>query len=207
MTAGPAIRVLVVDDHEVIVQGLVRLMAEFPGITVVGVAPTARAALEALEARDADVVLLDQMLPDESGLDLVGRLRSRHPRTAVVMLSGALDPDMEQAALAAGCAAALSKAVAVDEVVAAVRAAAATIDPELGKPSRNGRLGLTPREMEVLVCIAKGLSAKEISLELHLANHTVRNYTQKVLTRLGARSKAEAVAIASRHGLVHEAPR
>jgi DNA-binding NarL/FixJ family response regulator len=200
-----AIRVLVVDDHAIVVQGLVRLMAEFPGVTVVGVAPTAKAALEALEAGPADVVLLDQMLPDEPGLDLVSRLRSRHPRTAVVMLSGAFDADLERDALEAGCAGALSKAASVDEIVAAVRAAAATVDPELGKPTKNGRLGLTNREMEVLVCISRGMSSKEISAELHLANHTVRNYTQKVLNRLGARSKAEAVAIASRHGIVHVA--
>lgn len=199
---SPGIRVLIVDDHSIVTQGLVHVLNQTPGTAVVGVAGTAREALEQIERLRPDVVLLDQVLPDGRGLDVVPAIRGGHPHTAVVLLSGALDDSMAAQAQDAGCAAALSKAATVDDIIGAVVAAAATVDVVVGRPSRSVRFGLTPREIEVLRCIARGLSSKEMSVELHLAPDTARNYTQNVLNRLGAHSKAEAAAIATRDGLL-----
>ncbi|MFZ4718267.1 MAG: response regulator [Ilumatobacteraceae bacterium] len=208
MADGRPTRVFVVDDHAVFVQGLLRLLTEFDDLVSCGVATTATAALEQIGGARPDVVLLDNRLPDLTGVELAARLTAEQPTARLVMLAGHVDDDLLIDVKLAGASAVLSKECSIEEIVAEIRGAAA---PAGSAPLR-GRGGRTPfaltaRELEVLHAIGRGLTAAAMSAELHLSTHTVRNYTQRVLDKLGAHSKAEAVAIAGRYGLLTTARR
>jgi DNA-binding NarL/FixJ family response regulator len=202
------IRVFIVDDHPVFVQGLTRLLNDEPDIVVAGVAGDARGASSRIGVASPHVALLDHRLPDQLGTELASRLRDEHPSTALVMLTAVEDEEVEAAAIDAGCTAFLRKASNVEDIVTSIRIAAAKVGRHK-RPSRRevGPFGLSRREHEVLLAIARGLTAKAMSTELHLSNNTARNYTQRVLDKLGAHSKAEAVAIANRFGLLAAASR
>lgn len=203
MSDGRPTRVFVVDDHAVFVQGLMRLLREFHDLALCGVAGTASAALEQIPGARPDVVLLDNRLPDMTGIELAGLLGEGRSTARIVMLAGHVDDDLVLDVQRVGCAALLSKACSIEEIVDEIRSAA-TVGRVAGQRGRVSRapFSLTDRELDVLQAMGRGLTAAAMSTELHLSTHTVRNYTQRVLDKLGAHSKAEAVAIAGRYGLI-----
>ena len=210
---GTPVRVGVVDDHAMVADGLKTLLSEHADIDVVGTAATAAEAIELVDRFQPDVLLLDFRLPDGDGAGVTEEVLRRSPSTRVVMLSAVGGDELLARSIEAGCSGFLPKDRSGDEVVHAVRAAArgeslVPTDVLVGlvdrlKRAPKGKHGdLTPRELEILGMLAKGMSTEGISSSLFLSEHTVRNHVRNILAKLGAHSKLEAVAVAARDGIV-----
>ncbi len=217
MDSEGRIRVLVVDDHQVLADSLVRVLGAEPDVEPVGVAPTLAQAMAMVSEHRPDVVLLDHALPDGEGAAAVRPLLDAHPGLHVVMLTASTSDRVLGAAMEAGAAGFISKSSGLDELVGAVRAAArgdAVVSPQLlgrllarmRRDSQGVGHDLTDREREILGMLAQGLTNVAISEQLFLSVHTVRNHIANLSAKLGAHSKLEALAIAVREGLV-EPPR
>jgi DNA-binding NarL/FixJ family response regulator len=228
-TPEPAnIRVLIVEDHQIVAEGLVLLLSSCLGIEVVGAVPTVHQAIELADQRHPRVVLMDSRLPDGSGAEAAAYIHQRHPDIAIVFLSGYQSDDAVLAALEAGACGYLTKGVSGGEVLAAVRGAA---DGEMLVSShrlaslisyqseRRARATeqtqmldqLTAREREVLALLASGLDNREIASLLGISYATVRTHVRNLLEKIGAHTRLEAVLLAGEQGLlaptVPECPR
>jgi DNA-binding NarL/FixJ family response regulator len=215
------IRVLLVDDHQLLTGALAKTMADEPDIQVVGVAGTVAEA-KAIARDRLDVVLMDFRLPDGTGAEATRAIKARWPAARVVMLTALNDDETILESIQAGADGYLTKDRAVDEVVDAVRAAHAgeTLLPRsviLGIAQRVAAARdrgterrqvepLTARELEVLRALTEGLSTPEICERLFIAPNTLRTHVQNIMGKLRVHSKLEAVAFALRHRLV-EPPR
>jgi two-component system NarL family response regulator len=215
------IRVLLVDDHQLLTGSLSRVLAAESDIEVVGRAATVAEARELLGDR-LDVVLMDYRLPDGTGADATRAIKQRWPTARVVMLTALADDETVLESIQAGADGYLTKDTAVDEVVSAVRSAYAgeTLLPRAvivgiaqrvatardRGPERRQVEPLTPRELEVLRALTEGLSTPEICEQLFIAPNTLRTHVQNIMGKLRVHSKLEAVTFALRHGLV-EPPR
>jgi DNA-binding NarL/FixJ family response regulator len=208
-----SIRVLVVDDHRMFGQAVSAALDEEPDIDVVDNVANIADARSRLEKTDVDVILLDQRLPDGRGTHAAAELRAIRPGVRVILLTAAAEPSVLSEALAAGCAGFVTKGDSIDELAAAVRAAATgatTVSAGmLGRltgmrpnASVTATESLTRRETEVLMLLADGLTNAEISERLFISVHTLRNHVQNIISKLGAHSKLEAVSIAIREGLI-----
>jgi DNA-binding NarL/FixJ family response regulator len=207
------IRVLIVDDHEVLASSLAKTLDTEPDLLSVGAAGSLKQAAELIRTTAPDVLLLDHRLPDGDGVAAIGRLRELRPSMAVIILTASPSEHLMVAAVEAGVSGFLSKTRSLAEVTSAVRAAAvgeAVISPEmlarllprLGGTGRVGAATLTEREREILGLIAQGLSNAAIAERLVVSVNTVRNHVANLLAKLGARSKLEALSIAIREGLL-----
>lgn len=207
------IKVLVVDDHAMFAEGLLRLLEAEDDISIVGTATTAREAVTSAHELRPDVVLMDYDLPDGDGTGAVARIVAQRPETRVVMLTAFADDAVVQQALEAGCCGYVTKQKAVDEVVYAVRAAhagealispavLARLLPKLDRRYRPPGTELTARELDVLRLLVEGMSNQDIANRLSVRLNTVRNHVQNILLKLNAHSKLEAVATAVREGIV-----
>jgi DNA-binding NarL/FixJ family response regulator len=210
---GGLTRLLLVDDHAVFAESLrVALDAE-PDLEVVGTAGTLDAARRLTASAAPDVVLLDHRLPDGLGVDAIAELRSLRRDVKVVVLTAAAEDSMLVTATEAGCAGFILKTSPLDELVGAVRTAAAgelSVSTDLLARLLN-RLHhqhtpppteLTGREREILQLIAEGLTNAAIATRLFISVNTVRNHVQSILTKLDAHSKLEALSIAIRDGVI-----
>jgi DNA-binding NarL/FixJ family response regulator len=208
------IRVLLVDTHRMFADALTRLLAESDGISVVGTAATADAALEAVKDRQPDVVVLGQQLGGDEGTELAVRLREERPDAKVVLLADRDDDQLLLRAFEAGCAGQVIRARAFEDIVPAVIAAHADqplipttrLASLLRRHDRSGHgayTTLTRREVEVLQLLAAGLSNDAIAERFVLSLHTVRNHVQNILTKLQAHSRLEAVSIAVGQGIIN----
>ena len=212
MSEGP-IKVLVVDDHQMFTEGLVKVLGEAADIAVVATASSVAGAYEAAKLHLPDVVLMDFELSDGDGAKATQLIKEDLPTTKVVMLTSFTDESVLVAAIEAGCSGFVTKHKAVDEVVAAVRAAfegealispsmLARLLPKLRRSSRGLGSDLTPRELEVLKLLAEGMSNSAIAEKLVISLHTVRNHVQSIIMKLQAHSKLEAVTIAVRESII-----
>jgi DNA-binding NarL/FixJ family response regulator len=213
---GATIRVAIVDDHPVISEGIHRILSAEVDIELTGTASNVTEALELIERRRPHVVLMDYLLPDGNGVEATKKILSRWPETKVLMMSGSEVPDVHILAFASGCVGFLAKNRPWGEVVGAVRAASrgqsvlradelTDLLAQLGHTTneRNDRSKwLTARESDVLRLLAVGRTTASIANELFLSTHTVRNHISSILSKLGAHSKLEAVAVAARDGLI-----
>lgn len=209
--AARPIRVLIVDDHEVLADSLSRVLDDEEDMVSVGIAPTLAQARARVVSATPDVLLLDRRLPDGDGVAAIPELRSLRPSMNVVVLTASAADDVLVRAIEGGAGGFVSKTRGLAEVTAAVRAAAAgeaVISPEmlsrlLPKLSRSSAPdpGLTRREEEVLDLVAHGLSNAAIAERLGVSVNTVRNHVANLSAKLGAHSKLEAVAIAVRRGI------
>jgi DNA-binding NarL/FixJ family response regulator len=211
MTEAAIVRVLIVEDHPMVADGLARVLTAEDGIEVVATASTVADGLWRALATRPDVAVLDQCLPDGQGTDLARRLRAEVPGTAVVILSALAEETVVGDAVDAGCAGLVSKSRGAGDLIRAVRAAAAgetflSADALRALTTRNsaGHPGfdLTRREVEVLQCLADGLSNQAIGQRLYLSTNTVGNHLQRAMAKLGAHSKLEALVMGVRLGLV-----
>lgn len=209
VTPGSAPTVLLVDDHRIFGELLGEALTT-SGMTVIGLCGTLADALDAIAGTQPDVVVLDHNLPAGTGAGGVAALKRASPRTRVLMLTAADQRGVLQEAMDAGCDGFVTKRHDVATVIAAVEAVArgeTPISPDMagglvGRSSTSVGGDLTSREADVLHLIGAGLSNQDIADELRISVNTVRNHVQRVLTKLDAHSKLEAVAIAARNGLL-----
>jgi two-component system, NarL family, response regulator LiaR len=205
------IRVLVVDDHAVVREGLRAFLELQDGIEVAGEASDGAEAVEVAERIGPDVVLMDLVMPRLDGLAAMRLLRERLPATRVVVLTSFLDDDKLMPALRAGAAGYLLKNAPPQEVVRAVRAAHAgetLLDPVVAARLVEALADtdepfdrLTPREREVLALIGRGFPNKLIARELGLSEKTVKTHVGHVLAKLGVTDRTQAAVAAVRAGL------
>ena len=184
---------------------LVRLLGDEPDLSVVGVAGTISDGIGAARAANPDIVLLDFRLPDGDAPACIARLRDVAPDARVLVMTGLADESTFAAARAAGCAGVITKDKAAQDLVAGIRAAAAGASVEQAKTEVAPELvarSLSAREREVLAHLAAGVSTEEIAGMLHISPVTVRNHVQRILGKLGAHSRLEAVALAIRAGII-----
>jgi NarL family two-component system response regulator LiaR len=206
------IRVLVVDDHAVVREGLRAFLELQDGIEVAGEAADGAEAIEAAERIRPDVILMDLMMPRLDGLSAMRTLRERLPGIRVVVLTSFLDDDKILPALRAGAAGYLLKNAAPQEVARAVRAAhagEAVLDPVVAAHlvdalavSEEPLDRLTPRERDVLELIGRGFPNKLIARELGVSEKTVKTHVGHVFAKLGVTDRTQAAVLAVRAGLV-----
>lgn len=213
------IRVLLVDDHEIFVHSLIRLLGSHRAIDVVGVAATGAEAKQAAIVLEPDVVLMDFSLPDGDGTVATEAIKARSPKLKVIMLTGHTDQQTLIRAISAGCAGFVGKTDTVDDLVDAIRAVhegesgagvstlASVLLGHVPPSPEGGGSCLRPRELQVLELMRAGRSNRAIAEQLFLSVNTVRNHVQSILLKLGSHSKLEAVATAIRDGIVdHDSP-
>ena len=199
------IRVFLLDDHEVVRDGVKALLAAADGIEVVGEAGTVREALDRIPPTRPDVALLDVQLPDGSGVEVCRDLGSDHPEVRCVMLTSFTDDEALFEAIVAGAAGYLLKQVRGTDIVDAIRRVAegqSLLDPALTQrvldrmrepPGEDERLArLTGQERKILALIAEGLTNRQIAERMFLAEKTVKNYVSNLLAKLGMQRRTQA---------------
>jgi DNA-binding NarL/FixJ family response regulator len=213
--AGAApIRVLIADDHPVVRAGLSLMLQTEPDLEVVGEAADGPAALQLAAALRPAVVLLDLEMPGMDGVEVIRRLSAEHPEIAVVVFTVFDTDERILTALQAGARGYLLKGAPREELFAAVRTVSAggsLLAPVVasrllrrvqGEDEEPSAEPLTPRQLEVLQLVARGLPNKEIAASLGISARTAKYHVEAVLHRLGATNRTEAVAIATRRRLL-----
>jgi len=205
------IRVFLLDDHEVVRQGLRHLLEAGGEFEVVGEAASAAEALAAVEASQPEVAVVDVRLPDGNGVEVCREIRSAHPEVACVILTSYADDEALAQAVLAGANGYLLKQIQGSDLLGAIRAAAKghrLIDPATARAAiarleelaaiRSALDRLTPRERSILMGIAEGKTNRQIAAELYLAEKTVKNQVSSVLAKLGLARRSQAAALAAR---------
>lgn len=210
------IRVVIVDDHAMVREGLRTMLRHQEVLEIVGEAENGQQALQVVEEQRPDVVLLDIRLPDMSGLEVCRRIHERFPAVNAVMLTVNEDEHYVFEALRAGARGYLLKKVTDDELCRVLRSVVAgevIVDPSLAgqmalRTAQAGLTGhglsvkLTEREHEVLVSMAEGMNNAAIARHLHISEETVKTHVKAVLRKLGASDRTQAVSLALRAGIV-----
>ncbi len=206
-------RVVVCDDHRIFGEGLAVVLKQ-RGLEVVACVTHPSDAATAILEHQADVLLLDLMFPSGSGLAAISEVRNLAPDCRIVVLSAFSDGEMTDVALRAGADAYVSKDDDVRRVVLAIKEASASgMTPSVRVAQERARAHraperrlaaqfLTPRERQVLACLAEGQSTERLAREMGISYSTARTHIQNVLSKLGAHSKLEAVALAIEYSLV-----
>jgi len=211
------IRVLLVDDHQLLTDSLARLLAAEPDIEIMGIAATVADAKELAHER-MDVVLMDYRLPDGTGAEATRAIKARWPSARVVMLTAVQDDETVLESIQAGADGYLTKDRAVDDVVATVRSARAgeTLLPRsvivgiaqrvAGARDRQTERPpietLTARELQVLQALAEGMATPDICERLFISRNTLRTHVQNIMMKLHVHSKLEAVTVGLRHRII-----
>jgi two-component system, NarL family, response regulator DevR len=206
------IRLVLVDDHRIVRQGLRSILDPDPRFEVVGEAATGADALQIVREQRPDILLLDLKLPDMSGVELCQRLVELNPATAVLILTAFIDRSLVNACLQAGARGYLLKDaenLRLPEQLLSVAQGHAALDPraadvlaEYVRRREHPPEMLNLREVEILRLIAQGLTTKEIGGQLHLSENTVKGYVKDILAKLGVHNRIEAVLLAKERGLV-----
>ncbi len=210
------IRVLLVDDHPIVRQGVRSVLANHADIEVVGEAEGASSLFACLETLKPRVILLDIRMPGPSGIEITQRLKREHPEIKVIILSTYDEDDFLLGALRAGAEGYLLKSASAQVLASAVRQVAAgerLLSPtlvtkvmrefqELSKDKARSDLGLTDQELAVLRMIAEGATNKEIAEKLFWSEVTVKRKVQDILEKLGVANRAQAVAEGAKKGLL-----
>jgi NarL family two-component system response regulator LiaR len=214
----PEVRVVIVDDHPVVRQGLRTFLAVQDGIEVVGEAGDGAEALAQVATLAPDVVLLDLVMPGVDGVAAIAQLVAESPETKVLVLTSFPDDDRLLAAVQAGAAGYMLKDVAPTELANAIRAvargeaalssqpAARLLREYARRGSQSGVALLTAREREVLTLVGRGLANKQIARQLSIAEKTVKTHVSHILSKLGLADRTQAALYAVRTGLVDPGP-
>lgn len=206
------IRVLIVDDHNMVRKGLITLLEEFDDLIVMGEAGDGEMAVHACRESCPDVVLMDMMMPRMDGVTAIAKIRQVCPQTQLIALTSFSDETNVQNALKAGAISYLMKNISGDELANAIRRAhegQSTLAPEAAqilikattRPPAPGH-DLTERELEVLALMIEGLNNREIGERLIISSSTVKNHVSSILSKLGTTSRTQAVALAVEHKII-----
>jgi two-component system response regulator DevR len=210
------LRIIIVDDHEVVRLGLRTLLERHPDFTVVGEAATAKEAVQKTLLLRPNVVVMDIRLPGGSGIDACRKIVEQAPETRVIMLTSYAEDEMLFDAIAAGACGYVLKQIGSDDLVRAIETVGegeALLDPALTqrvfarvreaarKEQEEAFAGLTDQEMRVLAQVAEGKTNREIAGVMFLGEGTVRNYVSSILRKLNLTNRAEAAAYAVEHNL------
>jgi DNA-binding NarL/FixJ family response regulator len=207
MTDRPPTRIMIVDDHAVVREGIEAVLGKHADLKVVASVGGGREALAQLEAAAPDVVLLDLRMPEMDGLAVLAELRARAPRVKVIILSGQAGDEAIFRALREGAAGYLLKTARGAELTDGIRQAMlGRLRPSSEVAARLADRAffteLTEREIEVLKHAARGESNKDIAAALGLAENTVKNHMKSIITKLQAGDRTECVTIALRRGVI-----
>jgi DNA-binding NarL/FixJ family response regulator len=210
-------RLLVVDDHEVVRQGLAALLDRREGFQVVAEAGSVAEAIEQARRHKPDIVVMDVRLPDGSGIEACREIRAELPETRVVMLTSYPDEEAVLSAIIAGASGYLLKQVRARDLVAALEAVGrgeSLLDPAVtekvlerirriasGTPETDELSQLTAQERKILMLVAEGKTNKEIAAEIFLSDKTVKNYVSSILAKLNLERRAQAAAFVAKHHL------
>jgi len=210
---------LLVEDHASFRQTLARVFDQEPDFEVVAQAGSLSEARRVMEGREVDLGIIDLSLPDGEGVELIEDLREANPLFAALVLTASLDREDHARAVEAGAGGVLHKSADVDEILDATRrlVAGETLfsseelvallrlagqSREEEREARENIEQLTPREMEVLKALGKGLSNKEIAQSLHMSVDTERTHMMNILSKLGVHSRLQALLFAARYGII-----
>jgi two-component system response regulator DevR len=209
-----ALRILLVDDHEVVRVGVRALIERQPGMEVVGEAGTVREAVSRARELMPDVVVLDIRLPGGNGLDACRQIKAHQPDTRVIILTSFPDDEVLFDAISAGADGYVLKQIGSDDLIRALQRVGrgeSLLDPALTnrvfakmralrrQERAHAFAELNMQEMQILAAIAEGQTNREIGAALHLSEKTVRNYVSAILGKLELASRAQAAAYAARH--------
>ncbi|MEL6671822.1 MAG: response regulator transcription factor [Bacteroidota bacterium] len=212
------IRVLIIDDHQMFMEGIQSLLAEVPDILLCGKASRAEIGLRWLATEQVEVILLDIDMPDMGGLELLPILTRKHPDTAVIMLTLHRDGETIKRCLETGAKGFLLKDTDKTELLLAIRSVAeggqyyarevsSSLLSLLASAEENHQAFLSAREQEVLTLIAEGLSSAEIATQLGLGTHTIHTYRKNLLRKFSVSNTAALVMEAIRQGYLQADPR
>ncbi len=209
------IRLLIIDDHEMVREGLKAMLSAEPDFTIVGDAANAELAFELIERLRPDIILLDVRLPGTSGIEVCRTVTERYPETAVIILTTFTDESLVEQCIKAGARGFIVKdierfdlkrsirAVARGEAAIDTKAAVAVLAQLRRSPRNNSELAqesLSSQQIVILRLVAQGLSSREIATRLYLSENTVKGYVQEILHRLGVKNRTEAVMVAVKQG-------
>jgi two-component system, NarL family, response regulator DevR len=214
MTPSMPLRVMLVDDHEIVRDGIKAMLDAEDDVVVTAQAGTVREAIDEADRTHPDVVVMDVRLADGSGIEATREIRASRPSTRVLMLTSFADDEALFASIMAGASGYVLKQVRSGELLRAIRAVAAgdsLLDPAVTSAVldrlRKGKhllkdeklARLSPQEERILTLVADGRTNKQIGDELHLAEKTVKNYVSSILSKLEVARRAEAAAYLARH--------
>jgi DNA-binding NarL/FixJ family response regulator len=208
MSAEPVIRVLAVDDHPLVRKGIASILANESDMELVAEAGNGREAVEMFTELRPDVVLMDLRMPQMDGTEATRAIRQVDPEARIIALTS-YDGDQDiYRALEAGVRGYMLKEMVHTEVVRAIRTVHSgkrLMPTEVAERLSEyfPQVALTPREVEVLGCVARGLANKEIAHQLGTANGTIKMHVQNILEKLGASDRTHAVTIAIERGILH----
>lgn len=217
MSVSESIRVMIVDDHDMVRRGLSAILKIKADLQLVGQASNGREAVALCQEAQPDVILMDLMMPEMSGAEATRAIREQFPHIQIIALTSFQEKEMVREALQAGAIGYLLKNVSAVDLAAAIREAHAgrsTLAPEaiqaliqadLPTPFSGQalaeELGLTPRECEVLALMVEGLNNPEIAERLVISRSTAKAHVSNILSKLGVSNRAEAIALALQRGL------
>jgi NarL family two-component system response regulator LiaR len=212
MNASQTIRVMLVDDHNVVRSGLATFLRAYEDLELVGQAGNGVEAVNLCHRTQPDVILMDLMMPEMDGIAATRAILADYPKIKIIAMTSFEEEELVQGVLAAGAISYLLKNVTSDDLAAAIRAASvgkSTLSPEAAKaliqatrPTEQPWLELTEREMEVLNLVVQGQSNQQIAQALVISIATVKAHVSAILSKLQVSSRAEAIAYAIKHKVV-----
>jgi NarL family two-component system response regulator LiaR len=212
MTEQTPIKVLVVDDHPVVRDGLKNMFLVFNDLELAGEAEDGNEALAFCHLHPPDVILMDILMPGMDGIQATNAILKQYPQVKIIILTSYPEDDLVQNSLEAGAIGYVLKNASIDDLADAIRSAYSgmpTLAPEATKALIHAKSGpakpgenLSPREREVLALIAGGLSNEEIAEQLVISPATARHHVSACIHKLGAANRAEAAALAVKNGLI-----
>jgi DNA-binding NarL/FixJ family response regulator len=203
------IRVLVVDDHPIVLKGLAATIRPEPDMELVASASTGSRAVELFREKRPDITIMDLTLTKEmTGIEAIQAIRSEFPEARILVLSAYKGDEDVFRALQAGAVTYLLKETLGDDLIPLIRAVHAgggPISPEVGRKLADHvkKPALTKREMEVLQLVAEGLRNKEIAAQLFISEETIQGHVKNIMSKLNAHDRTEAVTVAIRRGILH----
>ena len=212
MNTSQTIRVMLVDDHNVVRSGLATFLRAYDDLELVGEAKNGLEAINLCREKQPDVILMDLMMPEMDGIAATKAILADHPEIKIIAMTSFEEEQLVQGVLAAGAISYLIKNVTSDELASAIRAAflgRSTLSPEAARvlvqatrPTKQPLFDLTEREQEVFKLVVQGNSNQQIADSLVISITTVKAHISSILSKLGVSSRAEAIAYAIKHKLV-----
>ncbi|MCU9612499.1 response regulator transcription factor [Caldibacillus lycopersici] len=207
------IRVVVVDDHEMVRKGLISYLLTEPSMEIIGEANSGRRAVEIVKQLKPNVVLMDLLMEDGTGIDATKEIMTFYPECKIIIITSYFDDEKVFPAIEAGAFSYLLKTARAEEIIAAIYKAmsgetvieakvANKMMNRLRSKKRELHEDLTERELEVLMCIGEGMTNQEISKELFIGIKTVKTHVSNILGKLDVQDRTQAAIYANRHGLV-----